>query len=78
MQEHVGDRPTTVRLLQVAFKLWQEEQKWGTHARLLEESREPSVAEQNLDDLSDQEIAALFQGATREHVKQQLHKSRAY
>jgi hypothetical protein len=69
MMDHVGNRPTTVRLLQVAFKLWQQEEKWGTHARLLEESREPAVEEQNLDDLSDQEIATLLRGATREQLK---------
>ena len=53
--------------------------EWGL-SQLLEESREPSDEECNLADLSDadQEITALFQGATREHVKQQLHKSRAY
>ena len=52
MEEHVGDRPTTVGLLQVAFKLWQEQQQEGRHSQLLEESREPSVEEQNLDNLS--------------------------
>ncbi len=41
--------------------------EWGL-SQLLEESREPSGEECNLADLSDadQEITALFQGATRE------------
>jgi hypothetical protein len=38
-------------------------------SHLLEEA---SVEERNLDDLPDAEIAALFQGATREYVEQQL------
>jgi hypothetical protein len=68
MQDHVGNRPTTVRLLQVAFELWQDEQRLGLHSRWLEEAREP-VQEHNLDVLSDQEIATLLHGATREHIK---------
>ena len=76
MEEHVGDRPTTVGLLQVAFKLCQEQQQGELHSQLLEETREPSVEEQNLDDLSDAEIAALFQGATREHVRREIRGNR--
>ena len=71
MEEHVGDRPTTVGLLQVAFKLWQDQQNGTLQSQLFEQSREPSIEEQNLDDLSDAEIAALFQGATREHVRRE-------
>jgi hypothetical protein len=76
MEEHVGDGPTTVGLLQVAFKLWQDQQKGGLHSQALEESREPSVEEQNLDDLSDGEIAALFRGATREHIRSEIRSKR--
>jgi hypothetical protein len=68
MQRHIGDRPTTVGLLRVAFKLWQGEQKWGNRARLIEESR-PAVQEQDLDDLSDQEVRTLMRGVARECFK---------